>query len=124
MSWVGAPLRRFEDRRLVTGAGQYVEDVRIPRAVHEKTFKKSIKQLDERNIPYSFVRVDGRNLTGANDFMGHAKTDKAMKTLWGDIMQVEVEANGGLLSRFGAKSDEFGIIFPNKTVAEDLRIAS
>jgi aerobic carbon-monoxide dehydrogenase large subunit len=29
-AWVGRSLRRFEDHRLVTGAGQYVEDVRIP----------------------------------------------------------------------------------------------
>ena len=29
VTWVGKSLRRFEDRRLVTGAGQYVEDVRI-----------------------------------------------------------------------------------------------
>src|SRR5581483_2529406 len=26
---IGKPLRRFEDRRLLTGQGQYVEDVRI-----------------------------------------------------------------------------------------------
>jgi aerobic carbon-monoxide dehydrogenase large subunit len=34
MSWIGAPLRRFEDRRLVTGAGQYVEDVRLTDLLH------------------------------------------------------------------------------------------
>jgi aerobic carbon-monoxide dehydrogenase large subunit len=28
--WVGRSLRRFEDRRLLTGAGRYVEDVRLP----------------------------------------------------------------------------------------------
>src|SRR5215471_5622056 len=29
MTWIGKPLRRFEDRRLLTGQGRYVEDVRI-----------------------------------------------------------------------------------------------
>ena len=34
MNWVGKSLRRFEDRRLLTGAGQYVEDVRIADLLH------------------------------------------------------------------------------------------
>ncbi|MBV9579543.1 MAG: xanthine dehydrogenase family protein molybdopterin-binding subunit [Chloroflexi bacterium] len=34
MSWIGRPLRRFEDQRLVTGAGQYVEDVRLADLLH------------------------------------------------------------------------------------------
>src|SRR5579864_6779619 len=34
MTWVGAPLRRFEDRRLLTGAGQYVEDIRLAGLLH------------------------------------------------------------------------------------------
>jgi CO/xanthine dehydrogenase Mo-binding subunit len=29
MTWIGKSLRRFEDRRLLTGQGQYVDDVRI-----------------------------------------------------------------------------------------------
>jgi aerobic carbon-monoxide dehydrogenase large subunit len=29
-TWVGKSVRRFEDRRLLTGAGQYVDDVRVP----------------------------------------------------------------------------------------------
>lgn len=32
--WIGRPLRRFEDARLLTGAGQYVDDVRIPDALY------------------------------------------------------------------------------------------
>ncbi len=33
-SWVGRSVRRFEDQRLLTGAGQYVDDVRLPDALH------------------------------------------------------------------------------------------
>jgi aerobic carbon-monoxide dehydrogenase large subunit len=39
MSWIGKPLRRFEDRRLVTGGGQYVEDVRIADLLHVAVFR-------------------------------------------------------------------------------------
>jgi len=39
VSWIGKPLRRFEDRRLVTGAGQYVEDVRIADLLHVAVFR-------------------------------------------------------------------------------------
>jgi len=30
--WIGRPLRRFEDHRLLAGQGQYVDDVKIPDA--------------------------------------------------------------------------------------------
>jgi len=32
--WVGRPLRRVEDRRFITGRGQYVDDVLRPRLLH------------------------------------------------------------------------------------------
>jgi carbon-monoxide dehydrogenase large subunit len=37
--WVGQSLRRFEDRRLLTGAGQYVEDVRLPALLSLAVFR-------------------------------------------------------------------------------------
>jgi carbon-monoxide dehydrogenase large subunit len=33
-SWVGRPLRRVEDRRFITGRGQYVDDVPRPNVLH------------------------------------------------------------------------------------------
>ncbi|MBV9327580.1 MAG: xanthine dehydrogenase family protein molybdopterin-binding subunit [Chloroflexi bacterium] len=39
MSWIGKPLRRFEDRRLVTGAGQYVEDVHLADLLHVGVYR-------------------------------------------------------------------------------------
>jgi carbon-monoxide dehydrogenase large subunit len=32
--WTGQPLRRFEDARLVTGKGQFVDDLRLPETLH------------------------------------------------------------------------------------------
>ena len=33
-SYIGAPIRRKEDRRFLTGRGQFVDDVRLPNALH------------------------------------------------------------------------------------------
>ena len=32
--WIGRPLKRREDHRLLTGAGSYVDDMRPPGCVH------------------------------------------------------------------------------------------
>ena len=32
--WIGRPLKRREDHRLLTGAGSYVDDLRPPGCVH------------------------------------------------------------------------------------------
>jgi carbon-monoxide dehydrogenase large subunit len=34
MRYVGQPVKRVEDRRILTGRGQYIDDVRLPRMVH------------------------------------------------------------------------------------------
>ena len=60
MSWVGAPLRRFEDRRLVTGAGQYVEDVRIPDLLHVAVVRS----------PYPHARLVSINVQAARQAPG------------------------------------------------------
>ena len=60
MSWVGAPLRRFEDRRLVTGAGQYVEDVRIPGLLHVAVVRS----------PYPHARLVQVNVDAAKQAPG------------------------------------------------------
>ena len=33
-SYIGAPIRRKEDRRFLTGRGQFVDDVKLPNALH------------------------------------------------------------------------------------------
>ncbi len=34
MRYVGQPVKRVEDRRILTGRGQYIDDVRLPRMLH------------------------------------------------------------------------------------------
>src|SRR5579864_6319987 len=34
MAYVGTPLRRREDRRLLTGASRFIDDIRLPGMVH------------------------------------------------------------------------------------------
>ena len=34
MTWIGTPRRRVEDRPLLTGAGRYTDDVRLPGILH------------------------------------------------------------------------------------------
>ena len=33
-TYIGAPIRRREDRRFLTGRGQFVDDVKLPNALH------------------------------------------------------------------------------------------
>ncbi len=60
MSWIGKPLRRFEDRRLVTGAGQYVEDVRLTDLLHVGVFRS----------PYPHARLVSLDVTQARQAPG------------------------------------------------------
>ncbi len=70
--WVGRPLRRFEDRRLVTGSGQYVEDVHIPGLLHVALFRSPYPHARLTRIDTSAARVapgaidviDGTNVAG------------------------------------------------------------
>jgi carbon-monoxide dehydrogenase large subunit len=51
MTWVGRPVPRKEDRRLVRGDGRYVGDVRLARTLHAAVFRAS--------VPHArIVRVD------------------------------------------------------------------
>jgi carbon-monoxide dehydrogenase large subunit len=57
--WVGRPLRRFEDARLVTGKGQFVDDLRLPetlfiefaRSNHARALIVSLNTTDAENVP-------------------------------------------------------------------------
>jgi aerobic carbon-monoxide dehydrogenase large subunit len=54
-TWVGKPLRRFEDRRLLMGQGQYVDDVRIATPLHLAVFRS----------PYPHARLTRIDVTEA-----------------------------------------------------------
>ena len=57
--WVGRPLRRFEDLRLVTGKGRFVDDLRLPetlyiefvRSNHARALIVGLNTADAENVP-------------------------------------------------------------------------
>lgn len=57
--WVGRPLRRFEDARLLTGKGQFVDDLRLPetlfiefaRSNHARALIVGLNTTDAENMP-------------------------------------------------------------------------
>ena len=54
-SYIGAPLRRREDIRFVTGQGQYLDDVRLPNMLHAAILRS----------PHAHARVRGIDATVA-----------------------------------------------------------
>ena len=54
-SYIGAPLRRREDVRFVTGRGQYLDDVRLPNMLHAAILRS----------PHAHARVRGVDATAA-----------------------------------------------------------
>jgi carbon-monoxide dehydrogenase large subunit len=60
VSWIGRPLRRFEDSRLLTGAGRYVEDVRIPELLHVAVYRS----------PFPHARLLSLDVEGARKAQG------------------------------------------------------
>ncbi len=60
--YVGAPVKRVDDPRLLTGRGRYVDDISLPRMVHV-AFARS---------PHAHARVDGVDVTAARAAPGVA----------------------------------------------------
>lgn len=56
MTWIGRSLRRFEDQRLVTGHGQYVEDVRIADVLSMAVYRSPYPHARLTNIDVSSAR--------------------------------------------------------------------
>jgi len=59
--YVGAPIRRVEDRRLVTGNGRYTDDIGVGTAALEAAFVRS---------PHAHARIRDIDVTGALDVEG------------------------------------------------------
>ena len=59
-SYIGAPLRRREDVRFVTGQGQYLDDVRLPGPSSEKMLHAAILRS-----PHAHARVRGIDASAA-----------------------------------------------------------
>jgi carbon-monoxide dehydrogenase large subunit len=58
--WVGRPLRRFEDARLVTGKGQFVDDLRLPETLHVEFARSN----HARALIISLNTTDAENMPG------------------------------------------------------------
>ena len=59
MSWIGKPVRRIEDERLLKGQAKFVADVKLPetleavfvRSAHAHAIIKKIDATAARNVP-------------------------------------------------------------------------
>lgn len=57
---IGQPLRRLEDKRLLTGAGRYIDDIQLPRQLHGYVLRS----------PHSHARLLGIDKTAAEAMPG------------------------------------------------------
>ena len=72
MPYVGQPVKRFEDPRLVTGQGEYVDDVKLPgmtyaaflRSPHAHAIIKSIDTSEALQFPGVEMVITGADLEG------------------------------------------------------------
>src|SRR3979411_1165514 len=55
-TWVGRSVRRFEDHRLLTGAGQYVDDVTIPGVLSVAVYRSPYPHARLLSIDVSAAR--------------------------------------------------------------------
>ena len=66
--WIGQPLKRREDHRLLKGAGRFVDDLRPPGCVHVVLLRSPhaharITRIDlERHLKFHFRRREERLL--------------------------------------------------------------
>ncbi len=88
------------------------EDAVVPGALSATESKEYKSELKKANTPHSVVRMDGRNVKGLNDELGHEGANKVWKDVYGDILQKGIEEKGGVLLRTGG--DEFVAVFPNQ----------
>src|SRR5919199_3722737 len=71
-TWTGRPLRRFEDRRLLTGGGRYVDDVVVPEALSVAVYRSpypharlvSIEVEPARRAPGVIDVITGQDVLG------------------------------------------------------------
>ena len=58
--YIGKPVQRLEDRRFLTGSGQFVDDVVIPDMVHMAIFRS----------PHAHARINSIDLSAARAMTG------------------------------------------------------
>ena len=60
--WIGRPLKRREDHRLLTGAGSYVDDLRPPGCVHAAFLRSPHAHARIAHLDVQAARRDPRVL--------------------------------------------------------------
>ncbi len=76
-SYIGAPLRRREDIRFVTGQGQYLDDVRLPNMLHAAILRSPHAHARVRGIDASAALT----LDGVTAVFTHADMAELMKPI-------------------------------------------
>ena len=76
-SYIGAPLRRREDMRFVTGRGQYLDDVRLPGMLHAAILRSPHAHARVRGIDASAALA----LDGVVSVFTHADMAELMKPI-------------------------------------------
>ena len=72
MSYLGQSMKRFEDPRLVTGAGSFVDDVKLPGALHAAVLRslyahariRSVDAGPARDLPGVVTVLTGEDIAG------------------------------------------------------------
>ncbi len=93
MSYVGQPLKRFEDPRLVTGNGSFLDDIKLPdmryarvlRSVHAHAHIRAVDASAAHNLPGVEAILTGEDIAGIlNDIppmpMGPGRPVDELKT--------------------------------------------
>lgn len=83
--WTGQPLRRFEDAALITGKGQFVDDLRLP----ETLFLEFARSNHARGLIVSMNTTDAENMPGVVAVLkapepgrlGHAAVNRVLPDL-------------------------------------------
>ena len=60
VSYVGQPLKRFEDPRLITGQGSFVDDMKLPGMLHACVLRS----------PHAHARIRSIDVSAARDLPG------------------------------------------------------
>ena len=72
MSYLGQPVKRFEDAKFITGNGSFIGDIKLPdmlhavivRSIHAHALIRSIDADSARNLPGVVAVLTGEDLAG------------------------------------------------------------
>ena len=93
MSYVGQPLKRFEDPRLITDQGSFVDDIKLPGMLHACVLRSPHAHARIRSIDVSAARAlpGVAAVLTADDVQGIIK-DIPNRNMSGELQAVELNA--------------------------------